>query len=95
MAFSLLFELVKEMHMRENIIELEALFNKFYTPEGNLIINIPYAMNCWLDEILDMYEIPSGIFRILYKQDILCDSDQINEIVKLIKESYEDLRRSE
>ena len=95
MSFSILFDLIKEYYDYENSLELTEVYNKFYTAEGNRIINIPYAMKNWCDEVCDLYDIPDNYFRKAWIKDILCDYDQINKLLTLVQEYKLELDKSQ
>lgn len=85
MSFSILFDLVEEFYSTSNLIELNDIYYRFFTPEGNKVINVNYALKNWCDEVADLYDVPDNYFRKAWIKDILCDFDQTQELLDTIK----------
>lgn len=89
MSFSILFDLVEEYYTTSNVIELCDVYNRFFTSEGNKVINVNYALKNWCDEVAELFDVPDNYFRKAWIKDILCDYDQTQQLLDLIKDYKE------
>ena len=86
MSFSILFELVQQFYDESDIIELDDVYNRFFTSEGNKVINVNYALKNWLDEVAELYDIPDNYFRKAWIKDCLSDYDQREQLLHHIRQ---------